>query len=243
MIPSSHAIVTLKPARQAALQAIMFVEDARFRGARLPSMPHVRTFLRMLTGCSRINSAVARSIPGLHRDPKDRLNNLKQVEEALDTLIASQGECCPLPLTTDVQAELFPEVLHTRTVRRLKRQDFAFTRKMRREARQVEQSWLLRQNLLGQAVTELNFQSPETVCTWYTRWTDEFDAGELAGAFWRWQTRFASLKELAWLRLSGEPLYAVMYEIPFIVRDTPEPVRAAERWQVPNKLRHKEVNV
>ncbi|HHT0532080.1 TPA: plasmid SOS inhibition protein A, partial [Raoultella planticola] len=25
MIPSSHAIVTLKPARQAALQAIMFV--------------------------------------------------------------------------------------------------------------------------------------------------------------------------------------------------------------------------
>lgn len=40
----------------------------------------------------------------------------------------------------DVQAELFPEVLHTRTVRRLKRQDFAFTRKMRREARQVEQS-------------------------------------------------------------------------------------------------------
>ncbi|STU65809.1 plasmid SOS inhibition protein A [Klebsiella pneumoniae] len=47
---------------------------------------------------------------------------------------------------------------------------------MRREARQVEQSWLLRQNLLGQAVTELNFQSPETVCTWYTRWSDEFDA-------------------------------------------------------------------
>lgn len=36
---------------------------------------------------------------------------------------------------------------------------------MRREARQVEQSRLLRQNLLGQAVTELNFQSPETVCT------------------------------------------------------------------------------
>jgi hypothetical protein len=51
----------------------------------------------------------------------------------------------------DVQAELFRKSF-TRTVRRLKRQDFAFTRKMRREARQVEQSWLLRQNLLGQAV-------------------------------------------------------------------------------------------
>lgn len=49
-------------------------------------------------------------------------------------LISSHGEYCPLPLTMDVQAENFPEVLHTRTVRRLKRQDFAFTRKMRREA-------------------------------------------------------------------------------------------------------------
>ncbi|HBV7631971.1 plasmid SOS inhibition protein A, partial [Klebsiella pneumoniae] len=88
----------------------------------------------------------------------------------------------------------------------------------------------------GQAVTELNFQSPETVCTWYTRWSDEFDAAELAAPFWRWQSRFASLKELDWLRISGEPLYAVMYEIPFIVRETPEHIRVAERWQVPNKL-------
>ncbi|HDT6064181.1 TPA: plasmid SOS inhibition protein A, partial [Enterobacter kobei] len=39
MIQSSHALVTLKPARQAALQAIMSVEDARQRGTRLPSMP------------------------------------------------------------------------------------------------------------------------------------------------------------------------------------------------------------
>ncbi len=63
MIPSSSALVSLKPARQAALQAIMTVEEARQRGARLPSMPHVRTFLRLLTGCSRINSDVARRIP------------------------------------------------------------------------------------------------------------------------------------------------------------------------------------
>lgn len=139
MIPSSSALVSLKPARQAALQAIMTVEEARQRGARLPSMPHVRTFLRLLTGCSRINSDVARRILAF-TVIKDRLSSLKQVEEALDMLISSHGEYCPLPLTMDVQAELFPEVLHTRTVRRLKRQDFAFTRKMRREARQVEQS-------------------------------------------------------------------------------------------------------
>ncbi|TYT18847.1 plasmid SOS inhibition protein A [Klebsiella pneumoniae] len=240
MIPSSSALVSLKPARQAALQAIMTVEEARQRGARLPSMPHVRTFLRLLTGCSRINSDVARRIPGLHRDPKDRLSSLKQVEEALDMLISSHGEYCPLPLTMDVQAELFPEVLHTRTIRRLKRQDIAFTRKMRREARQVEQSWLLRQNLLGQAVTELNFQSPETVISWYRRWIDEFDASELEPAFWRWQTRFASLRELVWLRYSHAPLYEVMHEISFTVRGSGEHILERERWLVPNKLELRE---
>jgi hypothetical protein len=33
MIPSSSALVSLKPARQAALKAIMTVEEARQRGA------------------------------------------------------------------------------------------------------------------------------------------------------------------------------------------------------------------
>lgn len=236
MIPSTHALVTLKPARQAALQAIISVETARERGARLPSLPHVRTFLRVLTGSSRINTAVAQRIPGLNWEPKNRLCSLKQVEEALDRLIASKGEHCPLPISTDVQAELFPEVMHTRTDRRMQREKIAFTRKMRQEDRAIEHRWLLRQNLLGQAVTELNFQSPETINIWYRRWADEFDARELESAFWCWQTRFTSLKELDWLRYSNAPLYEVMYEITFIVKDTPDEMRRAERWQVPNKL-------
>lgn len=78
--------------------------------------------------------------------------------------------------------------------------------------------WRLRQNLLGQAVTELNFQSPETVISWYRRWADEFDARELAPAFWHWRSRYASQASLDWLRDAGEPLYGVMHEISFIVR-------------------------
>lgn len=165
-----------------------------------------------------------------------QLSSLKQVEEALDTLIASHGERCPLPLSQDVQAELFPEIRHTRTERRLQRQKIVFTRKMRREARHVEQAWLLRQNLLGQAVTELNFQSPETVVSWYRRWADEFDASELEPAFWRWQTRFASLRALVWLRCSNAPLYEVMHEISFIVRESGDSILERVRWLVPNKL-------
>ena len=238
MIPSSHALVSLKPARQAAMQAISLVESACKRGARLPAMPYVRTFLRVLTGCSRLNAAVARQIPGLNWVPKNRHSNLKQVEEALNVMLATGGEACPLPLTLDVQAELFPEIMHTRTDRRLHKSNLQTTRQMRRESREYDQRWKLRQNLLAKAEIDLNFQSPETICTWYTRWSDEFDAAELGSLFWCWQTRFASLKELEWLRMSNEPLYAVMYEIPFIVRDTSEHIRIAERWQVPNKLKY-----
>ncbi|EPO5344615.1 MULTISPECIES: plasmid SOS inhibition protein A [Enterobacter] len=240
MIPSSHALVSLKPARQAAIQAISHVESARERGARLPAMPYVRTFLRLLTGSGRINATVANKIPGLHWVPNNRHSNLKQVEEALNTMIATGGEACPLPLTIDVQAELFPEVMHTRTGRRLHRSSIKTTRQLRRQSREYEQRWKLRLNLLEQAKVDLNFQSPETVCTWYTRWSDEFDAAELATPFWNWQTRFASLKELDWLRMSGDPLYSVMYQIPFIVRETPEHIRVAERWQIPNKLRYQQ---
>ncbi|EGT5679648.1 plasmid SOS inhibition protein A, partial [Cronobacter dublinensis subsp. dublinensis] len=109
MIPSSLALVSLKPARQAAIQAISHVESARERGARLPAMPYVRTFLRLLAGSGRLNATVANKIPGLHWVPNNRHSNLKQVEEALNTMIATSGEACPLPLTIDVQAELFPE--------------------------------------------------------------------------------------------------------------------------------------
>lgn len=142
---------------------------------------HMRVlFLRVLSGSSRINTTVAQRIPGLNWEPKNRLTSLKQVEEALDRLISSHGEYCPLPLSVDVQAELFPEVIHARTDRRMQREKIAFNRKMRREEKALEHAWLLRQNLLGQAMTELNFQSPETVNAWYTRWADEFDARELA---------------------------------------------------------------
>lgn len=106
MIPNSRSLVTLQPARQAALQAILDVETRRSEGRRLPELPYVRTFLRILTGSSRINTDVARRIPGLNWHPKNRLVSLKQVEAALEILLASHGEKCPLPLPIDIQGEL-----------------------------------------------------------------------------------------------------------------------------------------
>nr|WP_275431193.1 plasmid SOS inhibition protein A [Klebsiella pneumoniae] len=48
------------------------------------------------------------------------------------------------------------------------------------------------------------------------------------------------MKELDWLRMSGDPLYSVLYLFPFNVRDSPEHIRVAERWQIPNKLRNQQ---
>lgn len=154
-------------------------------------------------------------------------------------MIATGGEACPLPLTLDVQAELFPEVMHTRAGRRLHRAGIQTTRQIRRESREFDQRWKLRQNLLAQAETDLNFQSPETVCLVYPveRRVRRGGAGRCILAL---ADAVRVAEELNWLRLGDEPLYAVMYEIPFIVRETPEHIQDAERWQVPNKLRYQQ---
>ena len=205
------------------------------RLALITAMSSVSDCLRS-SAHSRLNATVARQIPGLNWVPKNRHSNLKQVEEALEVMLATGGEACPLPLTLDVQAELFPEIMHTRTDRRLHKSNLQTTRQMRRESREYDQRWKLRQNLLAKAEIDLNFQSPESIRTWYSRWSDEFDAAELEGMFWRWQTRFSSLKELEWLRMSNEPLWSVMHELSYIVQDTPALISEAEHWGVPNKL-------
>lgn len=100
-------------------------------------MEHVcpRCHMRVLTGSSRINTTVAQRIPGLNWEPKNRLTSLKQVDEALDRLISSHGEYCPLPLSVDVQAELFQEIMHTLTDRRMQREKIVFNRNAVRKKR------------------------------------------------------------------------------------------------------------
>ncbi len=155
--------MTLKPARQAVLQALMLVESSYLRGGgRQSSLPHVRTFLRVLTGSCCLNSEVAWRIPDLFRDAAERQSTPKQVEKTFDVLIASRGE-------------LFLEVAHTRTDRLHNRERMAQTS---REAHR----WRQTQSLIEQAKVELNFQSPETI----SRWSDEVDASRLLCA----ETRF-----------------------------------------------------
>ena len=238
MIPANRTLVTLCPARQAALQAIVEIEQRCAAGKHLSENPYARAFLRRLAGSSRINTRAAQQIPGLSWDPGYRMTSLKQVEEALNTLIYSHGEHCPLPLPVDVQAAIFPEITWQHTERAGRRSDLRLHKAYRQEAKKEAQDCLKRQNLLRRAGIALNFCSPENVQVWYSAWQRELEDHELQSLFWRWQRRFTSLKALDWMRYSGEPFWAIMNEIRFIVSETSGPLREAERWMVPNKLRH-----
>jgi len=241
MIPSGHSLVTLQPARQAALRAIAEVEQRQESDRRLPSEnPHARAFMRYLTGSSRMNARSAQQIPSLAWDPSFKLWSLKKLEDELERLLRSRGEHCYSPLDSEVQQALFPEVVYRKASRSKQRCKLSSARTQRRENKRQCKEAVLRQSLVDQARTELNFQSPETVSTWYTRWSDELEVRELEAIFWRWQARFSSLKPLEWLRYGGDPLYTVMYEIQFIVAETPQCVHECERWQVPNKITHKQ---
>lgn len=82
MIPASLALVTLNPARQAALQAVAEVELRRENRRRLPEdNPHARAFMRLLTGESRLSSRTAQAIPGLGWDPHVKIWSLRRLEE------------------------------------------------------------------------------------------------------------------------------------------------------------------
>lgn len=241
MIPANRTLVTLCPARQAALQAIVEVEQRSADGRHLSENPYARAFLRRLAGSSRINTRAAQQIPGLSWNPGYRLTSLKQVEEALNTLIHTHGEHCPLPLPVDVQAAIFPEITWQHTERAGGRSGLRLHKAYRQEAKKEAQDCLKRQNLLDRARIALNFCSPENVQVWYSAWQQELEDHELQYLFWRWQRRFASLKELHWLRESGDPFWSVMNEIRYLVSQTPDACREAERWMIPNKLQHRQI--
>lgn len=238
MIPVSRSLTTLNPARQAALHAITDVEEARQAGRSLPASPYVRAFLHHLTGAGRMNMAAAQAIPGLVWSPRNGQGSLKEVESALEELLRSQGERCPLPLPLAVRAELFPGVTFRTRTRRDSHAALKRHKTQRQEDNRLAREALLHQAQVGQARIDLRFQSPETVGEWYARWCDDLDERELAGLFGAWCRRFASLADVAWLAQAGDPLWSQLLAVRDIVAASPAFIRAHERWQVPNKLRH-----
>lgn len=237
MIPASLALVTLNPARQAALRAVAEVELRRENRRRLPEdNPHARAFMRLLTGESRLSSRTAQAIPGLGWDPHFKIWSLRRLEEALEVLLVSRGEHCHSPLPATVQECLFPDVVFRNASRKDQRGKLHLHKTIRRETKSLCREEILHQSLVAQARTDLNFRSPENVGVWYTRWAYELREYELAALFWQWRRRFVSLTELEWHR--HEPLWSVLNVLRDVVSGMSASEKAADRWQGPDKLGH-----
>lgn len=234
MIPNNLSIVTLTPQRQAALAAVIDVEQRQAAGKRLSDYPYARTYFRILTGTSRPRRADMWKT-GFYIEPGERKINLKETELAFDILLSSQGKYCLPPLRLSIRDLLFPEVVFKDNRRHQMRAEMSFRKQERREIkRELKRTALC--NLIDSAVIDLNFQTPETIKEWYDRWQEELFSDELEAHFWRWMSRFPSLRELEQFRGTQEPLWSVIYEASLKVAETPSFVKAVESLFVPNKL-------
>ena len=104
----------------------------------------------------------------------------------------------------------------------------------RREAEQKARAY---QALVAQAEIELAFHSPETVGSWYARWSDRVAEHDLETLFWLWGERFPSLAGMERWQWQDMPFWQVIAEAGMAAREAGHAVREMERWMVPNKLR------
>ncbi len=91
--------------------------------------------------------------------------------------------------------------------------------------------------LVAQAEIELAFHSPETVGSWYARWSDRVAEHDLETLFWQWGERFPSLAGMERWQWQDMPFWQVIAEASLAAKEAGHAVREMERWMVPNKLR------
>jgi hypothetical protein len=165
------------------------------------------------------------------------LSTLRDWEEALDYLIATNGERCPSPISFDVHQRLFPEVAFQRSDRKSKRSTRQAQQDWRREKREEESAELKRQNTVAQAEIDLAFCTPENLSAWHEHWSGNvIREWELESMLWAWISRFPSLEAMAPEEWRSEPLWAVVGQVGEFASMRDEQARSLDAWLIPNKL-------
>jgi hypothetical protein len=243
MIPKHLAIVPLRPERQAALRAIVIVEEKRAVDPtwKCHEYPYAQTFMRLLFGKGKVCGKNLNRVAGIRYDAKERLSTLKFWEIALDDFIRTQGRCCPNPLPSELASYIFPEEVYARQNRLSKRRDLKFaqyTRQVNKAARSQEDAY---QNLVGRAEIELAFQTPETLRAWYCAWSrEDIRKSDMDRMLWAFIDRMPSLSHIERIYYSADdPSYYIENEIWHSVAEATAEHKALERWMVPNKLIHR----
>ncbi|EHL5833697.1 plasmid SOS inhibition protein A [Salmonella enterica] len=238
-IPRHLSLVCQRPERQAVQLAIIDGDRIRESG-KYRENPYARAFLRHYTGSSRISSRALNSVIGIIWRPRENHHTLADVESALDTLIASRGRYCLLPLPSGLRFWLFPESEFSLRQREKRHQHLRWDLEERRDARARERerthAAFQYQMQMGRARIALNFAAPEMYRQWYDTWNDILSEHDLRELTRRWAARFPSLDSLDFLFRCADPVWVIEMNLREIVRETPEQVRALERLYVPNKL-------
>lgn len=236
MIPRHLSLVTQLPEREAALRAIMTVEEETGSAGRCRAQPYpyARAFFRILTGSSKLSTRAVNQVPGVYWIKEDRIP-LVRYEEAFDTLIRTRGRHCYAPLDTGLVRIMFPEQafsLSDRRGKRDKREADLYTRQETRRSREKEEAY---QNRVGQAEIDLAFQTPETLLAWYASWSQhEVRDYDIQRMLWAWSERCPSLSHL--VRDWYEHAYEIVADVQDMAASASPAVKELERWMVPNKI-------
>lgn len=234
MIPRHLSLVTQLPEREAAINAILHVEENLRAVNRRQPYPYARAFFRSLTGSSKISSRSLNRVRGVYWLKENKIP-LASYEEAIDRLIRSRGKYCWFPLDDTLAHTLFPEQAFSvsdRQNKRNKREAVQYGRQEERRAQEKEEKY---RNLVGKAEIDLAFQTPETLRAWYEIWSrQDIRDYDIQRMLWAWTERCPSLSHLV------KAYYDRAHEIVLDVRDvaafSTQAEKELERWMVPNKI-------
>jgi len=210
MIPRHLSLVPVNPFQLAALQAIIEVEECRQRG----QYPYAVALLKQLRGgkagritASDVSRAAANYIPkDRGGEPKDRYL------AALNTLVESRGDVCPLPLSGCAISQYFPQTGYRLSERQHRRWDVSYSRREKQQEKERLKKRRRYQTAVAQAEIELAFVTPSALTAWYKRQEKRgiYD-DDLTEMLQGWGRRFTGLQDKGFC--SGQPLWAIFDEM------------------------------
>ncbi|MRT06067.1 plasmid SOS inhibition protein A [Ewingella americana] len=233
MIPRHLSLVPVNPFQLAALRAIIEVEERRQRG----KYPYAVAMLRQLRGgeAGSIKACdVRRAAPNYN--PQDRGGEPKErYLAALDKLIESRGEVCPLPLSGCAVRQYFPQTGYRLRERRYRRQDVDSHRREAQQEKERQQKRRRYQTAVAQAEIDLAFVTPSALIGWYRRQEMrgiyDDDLTEMVAA---WGKRFTGLQGGGFC--SGQPMWTILADMRTALAERSEHARWLDGLQLPNKL-------
>ncbi|MEN4909824.1 plasmid SOS inhibition protein A [Rahnella bonaserana] len=210
MIPRHLSLVPVNPFQLAALQAIIEVEERCQRG----QYPYAVALIKQLRGgkAGRITASdVSRA--AANYSPKDRGGAPKErYLAALNTLVESRGDVCPLPLSGCAVSQYFPQTGYRLSERQHRRWDVSYNRREKQQEKERLQKRRRYQTAVAQAEIELAFITPSALNAWYRRKENlgiyDDDLTDMLAA---WGGRFTGLQGEKFN--SGQPLWAILDEM------------------------------